>query len=143
MDKTATAFTPQPLKPPTLPHPSTFDILPPLHALLSRLLVPPSQTSTQTTFSPPVTSSPALANPTNNSPLSPKDLATAASAVKIKIQKARMAVRGLPDVERTIEEQELEISELENEVKRVNKLLVGMKEAARRALAEGIHGEGS
>jgi hypothetical protein len=128
--------TSQTSKPTTLPPPSTFDILPPLHALLSRLLLPASQPSTQTPFSPPITSSPALTNPTNTTPLAPKDLATASSIVKIKIQKARVAIRGLPDMERTIEEQELEIWELEKEVERVNGILVGIREAARRALTE-------
>lgn len=39
-------------------------------------------------------------------------------------------------MERTIEEQELEIWELEKEVERVNGILVGIREAARQALAE-------
>lgn len=123
--------------PATLPSPSTFDILPPLHALLARLLLPPSQT----TFSPStITSSPALAHPANTTPLTPKDLATAASPVKIKIQKARAVVRGLPDIERSIEEQECEIAELESEVQRAREVIRGMREAARKALDEGQKG---
>lgn len=119
--------------PSTLPSPSTFDILPPLHALLARLLLSPSQI----TFSPSITSSPALAHSANTTPLTPKDLATAASPVKIKIQKARAVVGGLPDIERSIEEQEREIAELESEVQRAREVIRGMREAARKALDEG------
>lgn len=121
-------------KPTTLPPASTFDILPPLHALLSRLLLPSPSQSTATTFSPtpPVTSSPAA---TSSGPLSPKDLATASSTVKIKIQKARAVIKGLPDIERSIEEQEEEIQELEEEVRRVGGVLIKMREDARKALA--------
>ncbi|MCJ1375882.1 hypothetical protein MMC20_007120 [Loxospora ochrophaea] len=96
-----------------LPPPQTFDILPPLHALLGRLLPPPDSTS----------SAPAL---------SPKDLATEAAAIKIKIQKARAAVQGLPDVERTIEEQQEEIRELEDKIS-------GLKGALAR-IAGACHG---
>lgn len=55
--------------------------------------------------------------------------------MKIKIQKARAAVRGLPDIERTIEEQEEEIAELEDEVRRVRGVIAGMREGARAALS--------
>jgi hypothetical protein len=48
----------------------------------------------------------------NLSPLEAKDLFTAASAIRIRIQKARAVVEGLPDVDRTTEEQDDEIEEL-------------------------------
>lgn len=118
-------------RPSTLPPPSTFDILPPLYALLSRLLLPQQSTQTSST---PATSSPALSNTTDGSPLSPKDLTTAASAVKVKIQKAQVAVKALPEVERTIEEQEVEIRELELEADRLGRVLSKLAEGAREAV---------
>ena len=71
---------------------------------------------------------------TDNAPsttlLSAKDLGSEASAVKIRIQKARSAVEALPDVDRTVEEQEEEISELEERIE-------GMKEVLNDVAARG------
>ena len=78
---------------------------------------------------------------TSTSYLSPKDLSIAASAVKIKIQKARVAVAGLPDAERTIEEQEGEIRELNGEVERLRGVLKEFGGSGRRA-AESLVGNG-
>ncbi len=78
---------------------------------------------------------------TSTSYLFPKDLSIAASAVKIKIQKARVAVAGLPDVERTTEAQESEIGELEEEVERLRGVLKELGESGRRA-AESLAGNG-
>lgn len=78
---------------------------------------------------------------TSTSYLSPKDLSIAASAIKIKIQKARVAVAGLPDVERTIEEQESEIREFDGEVERLRGVLKELGESGRRA-AESLAGNG-
>lgn len=89
----------------TLPPPQTFDIIPPLHGLLSRLLVAATEYTTTST------------------PLSAKDLGSEASAIKIKIQKARAAVEALPDVDRTVQEQELEIRELEDRIEGLKKVL--------------------
>ncbi|MCJ1410134.1 hypothetical protein MMC19_004219 [Ptychographa xylographoides] len=79
-----------------LPPADTFDFIPPLHALLSRLLVNQSDPSRPT--------------------LSPKDLAAEAVAIKIKIQRARAALDALPDMDRTVEEQEEEIHELRERI---------------------------
>lgn len=78
---------------------------------------------------------------TSTSYLSPKDLSIAASAVKIKIQKAKVAVAGLPDVERTVEEQESDIGELEEEVERLRELLKALGDSGRRT-AERLAGDG-
>lgn len=64
------------------------------------------------------------------SPLDVKDLPTAASSIKIRIQKARSVVDGLPDVHRSVEEQEQEIEELEE---RIAKLKEAISEFGRRA----------
>lgn len=108
----------------TLPPAQLFDILPPLHSLLSRLLLPPSADGL----------TPATDTIT---PLSPKDLATAASSITNKIQKARIAVRELPGVEMSIEEQEDVIAELEEESRRLRGVEEGIMLAARKRLDEG------
>lgn len=67
--------------------------------------------------------------------------------MKIKIQKARVAVQRLPDVDRSVQEQELELKELEAEVRRLRRLLGGVGDAAKGAAAHeaviggGIEGE--
>lgn len=120
-----TATSPPP--PSTLPPPHLFDILPPLHALLSRLLLPHSLDGT--TPSPDTTAT---------APLSPKDLATAASSITNKIQKARVAVRELPGVEISIEEQEDVIAELEEESRRLRGVETGISKAARDRLGGAV-----
>ncbi|KAI9757648.1 MAG: hypothetical protein M4579_003373 [Chaenotheca gracillima] len=92
-----------------LPPPSTFDFLPPLHTLLSRLV--PS--STPDGASGQVNTA---TGELNGPSLEPQHLATEATTLRIRIQKARAAIEALPDVDRTIEEQEGEIKELEAKV---------------------------
>ena len=72
----------------------------------------------------------------NSDYLAPKSLGTATSEIKNKIQKARMAVQGLPDVDRTIEEQQAEIKDLESEAERLNGVMRSITEAARTACEE-------
>ena len=97
----------------SFPPPQTFSIIPPIHALLLRL-----QAGTSTEAN--VSSSPAFdANPQQAQPLSIKDLASAAAPIRLKIAKARAVVDTLPDIDRTIEEQEEEIKALEARVKRL------------------------
>jgi hypothetical protein len=105
------SIAPTPPKSP-LPSPQTFDILPRLHFLLSRLLSPQS-----TSYK-------------DLPPLPLKDLETQASEIKILIQKAKAAVEQLPDVERGAEEQEMEIKELEEKARSLRNVL---KEVGARA----------
>jgi hypothetical protein len=83
---------------PGLPPPSTFDVLPDLHKLLKRLL----ETSP----------TPTTAQPSADGPLEIQHVATAATDIKLKIQKAQRAVMSLPDVDRTVEDQQEEIEDL-------------------------------
>ena len=101
-------------EPPPLLSAGTFDFIPPLHALLSRLLV--------------------FVSEPQRAPLSPKDLATEAAAVKIKLQHARMVVEGLPDVDREVGEQEAEIAELEMRVERQREMLWRVVGAAKSSV---------
>ena len=55
-----------------------------------------------------------------------KDLGTAVSQIKVRIQRARVAVRGMSDVERSVEEQEEEIRELEGRIARQRGVLSGL-----------------
>jgi hypothetical protein len=82
-----------------LPPPSTFDVLPDLHKLLKRLL--------ETSPTPTTT-----AQPSADGPLEIQHVATAATDIKLKIQKAQRAVMSLPDIDRTCEDQQEEIEDL-------------------------------
>jgi hypothetical protein len=102
---------------PPFPSPQIFDILPEICTLISRLQLHSNNTTDLSTAQP-------------NDLLTPKDLAAAAVPIKLKIQKARAAVQALPDVERTVEEQEREIRALEG---RNESLRVRVGELARLA----------
>lgn len=177
--------TTAPDQPVPFPPPQTFDILPPLHSLLLRLLAPqtntegpsdsvrvgddatgqvppsgpssaaPGQSQNQqqqqslggdqgnNTSNEPQTGPPSAApgpasvaagivalGPNAPAPLDVKDLPTEASSIKIRIQKAQTVVEGLPDINRSVEEQEDEIAELET---RIAKLKSAISEFGKRA----------
>lgn len=48
----------------------------------------------------------------------------------MKIQKARVAIHNLPDMERDVTEQQVEIKELEDEVRRLSGVLRRLKDSA-------------
>jgi hypothetical protein len=95
---------------PTLPPPQTFDFIPPLHDLLSRLLVDSNDSSRQ--------------------PLTPRDLAIEAGGIKAKIQEARAAIAVLPDVDRNLDEQDAEMKLLEESIRAKRDILKGWGERA-------------
>ncbi|KAE8380054.1 RNA polymerase II transcription mediator complex subunit 9-domain-containing protein [Aspergillus bertholletiae] len=166
---------PQPVP---FPPPQTFDIIPPLHGLLLRLLSPQANTEgvsndTRAAEDPAATTAPTSATstaavqpqshpqrhqsaagsrsndnhgamPTATSaapgsasaaaeiaalssnappPLDIKDLPTEASSIKIRIQKAQVVVESLPDVHRSVVEQETEIKELEDRISRLKSVI--------------------
>ena len=128
----ATASSPQAATlTPTMPPPQTFDILPPLHSILSRLLL---------SRDPNDPSSP---SPEAQAPIAPKELGAAASTISNKIQRARAAVNDLPGIEVTIEQQETVISDLEEEVRRLNRILEGISAKARDMMAAEDLAEGA
>ncbi|EAT76871.2 mediator of RNA polymerase II transcription subunit 9 [Parastagonospora nodorum] len=106
---------------PSIPPPSTFDVLPDLHKLLKRLLETPSQ---------PPAATPTPSQLSADGPLEIQHVATAANDIRLKIQKARRAVMALPDVDRTCEDQEEEIEDLEA---RITSLKTFLKELGRPA----------
>lgn len=139
---------------PPFPSPSTFSILPDIYLLISRLSilqpVNPANASQQASTSTPagtgagtgVSASSARPTPTHPNdrlhsgqpPLETKDLIANIYPIKQKLAKARAAVAGLPDVQRSVDEQESEIRALEKRVAALN---------GRLALLAGIaKGEG-
>ncbi|KAI9797946.1 MAG: hypothetical protein M1825_005669 [Sarcosagium campestre] len=100
----------------SLPSPATFDFLPALYSLLSRLVLSTSSAE------------PAL---------EPQQLATEASSLKIRIQRARGAVDALPEMDRTIEEQEVEKAELLRKIRRQHEILNGLSGRMSESLDEG------
>ncbi|KAH0283771.1 hypothetical protein KCU62_g8754, partial [Aureobasidium sp. EXF-3399] len=133
---TPTTTTAPPLIPtptttqPPLPPPQTFDILPPLHALLSRLepslnvYTPDTSAALPPNNAPhtPVTSASAL--PTSApQQLDYKDAAVAAQFLKSRIRKALADLGGLADMHRGVEEQEEEIKSLEDKIQRQKDVL--------------------
>ncbi|CAI7647574.1 unnamed protein product [Penicillium bialowiezense] len=139
-----------PAAPQTVPFPSpqTFEIIPPLHGILLRLLAPkdssngasgapgnatgvptePSQSQNQQPTSGVHDASQAvpdvsMLDPSAHPPLDVKNLPTETSSVKIRIQKARTVVEGLPDVHRSVQDQQKEIAELENHMSRLRSVI--------------------
>ncbi|CAL5870195.1 uncharacterized protein PFLUO_LOCUS4430 [Penicillium psychrofluorescens] len=146
----------------SFPPPQTFEIIPPLHGILLRLLAqknaaggpgntaaPAGNESTQPQSQQPLdpktgtgTSSQAVLDlttlePNGHPPLDVKDLPTETSSVKIRLQKARTVVEGLPDVHRSVADQQKEIEELEDHVARLRSVIsdfgsrAGMNEAVK------------
>ena len=112
---------------PSFLSPQTFDIIPDIYTLISRLQ--------------PTITSPGAANllnsrlqdttaPSLGPPLELKELTHAIHPIKLKIQKARANVTALPDVEHTVEEQYEELRELEDRVRALRRRL---SELGRRA----------
>jgi hypothetical protein len=107
---------------PPLPSPALFDILPHLHELLSRIehtpAHPDAPSSEDTTDNPDLG-----ALYLNQQPLDPKDLPTAILPLKAQMRKALRECERLPDMERTIAEQEEEIRMLEERIRRQKELM--------------------
>ncbi|EOD52949.1 hypothetical protein UCRNP2_245 [Neofusicoccum parvum UCRNP2] len=133
---------------PPLPPPATFDVLPHLHTLLNRLLLqkPPDtqaaggdDTTTTNTNKPPgddgttggagassSSSARAAAGPPTDpdaAPLEIHQLTAASSALKVRMQKARQACARLGDMDRSVDEQQDELAELEDRVARLRNVL--------------------
>ncbi|PGH36090.1 hypothetical protein GX50_01102 [[Emmonsia] crescens] len=128
-------------QPAPFPPPQTFDILPPLHDLLLRLASSPSDPHQLPTDQTSAGPSSAVGGGGGPGPgahsanttatrltaidtaavafLDPKLLLSEASAVKIRIQKAKAALEALPDMQRGVAEQEEEIGALEERIERL------------------------
>lgn len=128
-----------PAVPAPFPSPQTFDILPPLHALLVRLLSSSSPGNQDTTSAGPESTPSGQPGETllpASGSLDPKALVTGASAVKIRTQKARNAIEALPDMDRTVSEQENEIAELEKRISRLKEVIGEFGERSEKVVNE-------
>ena len=68
-----------------------------------------------------------------------KDVPTATDALKHKLQRARTQIRELPDMDRTIAQQEEEMAELEGRIARQRDMLRALREVGVR-FARGDEG---
>lgn len=104
-----------------------LDILPSLHAILSTLLPDtpglPGQTSQPDGAAAPTADD---APSAGDKHLEIQQLGPEASAIKIKIQKARAALKNLPDADRSVEEQEEDIRLLEERITKMRAMLSGL-----------------
>ncbi|KAI9735933.1 MAG: hypothetical protein M1834_001399 [Cirrosporium novae-zelandiae] len=100
----SSSVTDQSYAPSIMPPPQTFDSLPPLHALLSRL--DPSQSPYP-----------------KQQPLDAKDLPVEASGIKVRLQKARATVQELPETDKSLADQEEEIQELLEKIAKQKEVL--------------------
>lgn len=107
----------------SLPPPQTFDILPPLHELIARI--------DHSSSDPLTASAQETVTYTDSKPLEPKDFPNEVQSTKAKIRKALRELEKLPDMERSVEEQEVEIAEVEERIRRQREELGGLMEVAR------------
>jgi hypothetical protein len=112
---------------PALPPPQLFDVLPALHEILSRIDHSSTRSSANTDGDD------ALGTAYKDlAPLEPKDLPSAILPLKSQIRKGLRELEKLPDVERTVEEQNAEIAALESRIRRQQEVLKGMSSHGRR-----------
>jgi hypothetical protein len=109
----------------------SVDTLPVLSAVLSRL----QNLSTLPTASPPTPSPTQAASGTG--PLTIKDVPVATDQLKHQLQRARAQVKELPDIERSIAEQDEEIRELEERIAKQRDVLETMRQASIAAARGG------
>ncbi|KAK6357331.1 hypothetical protein TWF718_001645 [Orbilia javanica] len=100
--------------PPTFPPPETFDFIPQTYDLLVRLLPQNSSTSppTQTTLPP----------------IEPKDVDSEGSRIRAKVRGARATLNELPDIKRSIQQQEEEMNALEEKIRKQREVLGRIRE---------------
>ena len=114
-----------------LPPPQTFDILPALHELLARIdhgAVDPTGGITDQASSDPEDIG---ALYSELQPLEPKELSAEVQPIKQKVRKALKELEKLPDMERSVEEQNEEIEEMEEKVRRQREMIRRLGELAR------------
>lgn len=121
--------TPPPVAPPTLPSPQPFDVLISLNALLHRLLadVPTSDDHEH---------DPTSQLNSRHAPLVIKDFSAEALKVKNTLNEARRALQSLPDLDKSLLEQEAQIRKLERAIERKREML------RKVGTAGGMVGEG-
>ncbi|GKZ23128.1 hypothetical protein AbraIFM66951_000035 [Aspergillus brasiliensis] len=156
------------------PSPQTFDIVPPLHGLLSRLLSPSTNAAGGVRATDDPTGAAAPTGPPSGTPGQPqsqqqaatvtsagpggaeisglgsstspaldiKDLPTEVSSIKIRIQKAQAVVENLPDVDRSVADQEKEIQELEDRIAKLKSVISDFGQMASPGGAKKLKSQG-
>lgn len=122
----------------------SIDTLPVLSAILSRLQNPSPNANASTSASPSAASPSQLANGTST--LTIKDIPAATDELKHKLHKAREQVKELPDLQRSMPEQDVEIRELEERIREQRRVLeslrdVGLRLKKEREVAESAQGD--
>ncbi|KAI1291380.1 RNA polymerase II transcription mediator complex subunit 9-domain-containing protein [Xylaria venustula] len=158
MSTTQPSATPVPLPLPEALNPDALDVLSELAHLLSRLRALPGTGASSTSTSQPPGTTPlqATATPTptallssqassrkngGGGELSLKEIPMATDALKHRFQRARNLVKtSLPDLDRDIAAQEVEIKALEARIARQRDTLVKLREVGERLAV--VQGEG-
>jgi hypothetical protein len=111
---------PQAAPPPSLAQlpPHLLDIVPSTERLLSRLLLPAPGLQADGSTAPA-----SQAGPEHKRHLDIQQLDQAANSVRMQIQKARTGVAGLPDMDRTVEDQKEEIEWLEARIAKMQDMM--------------------
>lgn len=110
----------------TLPIPPTLlTIIPDTERLLARILLPQSDPSASQTGSISDT-------PEHKRPLDISGLDDAANPIRVKIGKLRGEVAKLPDMERSVEMQEVEIESLEGRIAKQKEALEKLRDVMRQ-----------
>jgi hypothetical protein len=116
---------------PPFPPPSLFSILPEIYLLISRIELLQQNAGAALPTTPGGNSSVA--------PMTLQELPAAIQPIKTQILKAKAAVQSLPDVDRTVEEQEVEIKRLEVKIAGLKKRLALLgSRAAQGSRAEDV-----
>src|SRR5689334_2160022 len=101
--------------------PDFLDTVPVISSILARLQPPQNANlPVSTAGSPPAAPTPVQVKDLENGPgpLTVNQIPIAADGIKSRLQKARQQVKQLPDMERSVAEQDQEIKELELKIKR-------------------------
>ncbi|KAK4960257.1 hypothetical protein LTR10_003151 [Elasticomyces elasticus] len=111
---------PEPPQQLTLPPAQLFDILPALHEILARIEHNPQDVANaQSVFADGEIG----INYTNLQPLDPKELPAAILPLKAQMRKGLKELEKLPDMDRSVEEQDEEIVELKMKIKRQEEVM--------------------
>jgi hypothetical protein len=128
--------------------PDAFSPLPPLSEILTRLRPPPPSTTLNPLGSPAAASQPtpsaATPLPTtalSTGPLSLKEIPAATDPIKHRLQRARQQVKALPDIGRTVAEQEREIEELTERIREQKEVLRALREVGIKFGVGGVGDE--
>lgn len=120
---------------PQLPPPQVFDILPALHELLARIDHASTSNPADVHDGSTDDSNDIGALYTDLQPLEPKDLPAEVLQIKAKIRRALRELEKLPDMDRSVQEQEDEIAELEAKIEKQRAMVRRFGE-----LAKGMQG---